>query len=79
MEELGVNDINEPGPLVSSTSPKKDAVDTYVPVAMTVWDSLSYSSNRGNIVQAGVEVSPNHAPCIWYDIIIQMQVTDRLR
>ena len=42
-------------------------VDTYVPVAMSVWASLSSDSNRHNMVQAGLEVVPNKAPCIWYE------------
>ena len=63
----GVNDKNEPGPLSSSTSARRYAVNTYVPVAMSVWDSLSSDSNGCNMVQAGVEVAPNKAPCIWYE------------
>ncbi len=63
----GVNDINEVGPMASSTSAKRDAVNSYVPVAMSIWDSLSYSSNGNNMVQAGVSVAPNQAPCIWYE------------
>ena len=63
----GVNDKNEPGPIASSTSAKRYTVDTYVPVAMSVWDSLSSDSNGCNMVQAGVEVAPNKAPCIWWE------------
>lgn len=64
---MGVNDINEPGPISSSTSALRDGVDTYVPVAMSIWDSLSYSSSGSNMVQAGVELAPKNAPCIWYE------------
>ena len=51
----GVNDNNEPGPIASSTSAKRFAVNTYVPVAMSVWTSLSSDSNGCNMVQAGVD------------------------
>ncbi len=63
----GVNDKNEPGPLSSSTGARRYEVNTYIPVAMSVWDSLSSDSNGCNMVQAGVEVAPNKAPCIWYE------------
>ncbi len=62
-----MNDNNEPGPLSPGTSAKRYAVNTYVPVTMLVWDSLSSDSNGCNMVQAGLEVTLNKAPCIWYE------------
>lgn len=39
----------------------------YIPQVMAIWDSLSSNSAGTNMVQAGVQVTPGQAPCVWYE------------
>jgi hypothetical protein len=60
----GVSDQNEIGVYDPSTC-KSYGVGKYTNVGMVIWESLS-ANVGGGMVQAGVFVRPNQAPCIFY-------------
>ena len=53
------------GPSVKGTTIVRSVKS--IPHVLSVWDSLSADSHGKNMVQAGVALTPNKAPCLWYE------------